>query len=65
VKEVVANKCGAFEVEKKIPSDIALGGASVKAWLNATILDGEVTSGDLQASWPLNIVRSLQSFPSP
>jgi len=64
VKEVIANKCGAFEVEKKIPSDVALGAVSVKAWLNATISDGEIVSGDLQASWPLNIVRSLESLPS-
>ena len=65
VKEVTANNAGAFEVEKRIPSDVALGPTSVKAWLNASISGGEVISGDLQASWPLNIVRSLQTLPLP
>ena len=64
VKEIVANKCGAFEVYKKIPSDVALGPVSVRAWLNATISEDEVIGGDLQACWPLNIVRSLEPLPT-
>ncbi len=64
VKEVVANKGGAFEVDKAIPAAVALGPGSVKAWLNATISSSEVISGDFQACWPLNIVKSLESFPS-
>jgi len=64
VKEVDVNKCGAFEVSKRIPSDVSLGPVSVRAWLNASISGDEVIDGDLQACWPLNIVRSLESLPA-
>jgi len=64
VKEVDVNKCGAFEVSKRIPSDVSLGPVSVRAWLNATISEDEVIDGDLQACCPLNIVSSLDSLPT-
>lgn len=59
VEEVVANRCGAFEAYATVPS-ISYGPVSVRAWLNAVISDDEVTRGDLQASWPLDIVDELE-----
>ena len=63
VEEVVANRCGAFEVYARIPRStvIGYGPVTVRAWLNAAISeDDEVTSGDLQATWPLDIVEELE-----
>ena len=59
VEEVLANRCGAFEVYASIPR-IGYGPVTVRAWLNAEISgDDEVTKGDLQATWPLDIVEEL------
>jgi len=63
-KKVTVNDAGAFDVSRTIPKTAAYGPTSVKAWLNATISGDEVTKGDLQAAWPLDIVKSLQSLPS-
>lgn len=63
VEEVLANRCGAFEVYATIPksSVIGYGPVTVRAWLNADIsADDEVTKGDLQATWPLDIVDELE-----
>ena len=62
VEEVLANRCGAFEVYTKIPRStvIRYGPVTVRAWLNAEISeDDEVIKGDLQATWPLDIVEEL------
>jgi len=61
VEEVLANRCGAFETFARLPSsaDIDEGPVTVRAWLNAVIEDGEVVSGDLQATWPLDIVDEI------
>jgi len=62
VEEVLANRCGAFEVYTRIPRStvIGYGPVTVRAWLNAEISrDDEVTKGDLQATWPLDIVEEL------
>jgi hypothetical protein len=58
VEEVLANKCGAFEVYTRVP-DIDYGPVTVRAWLNATIDDDQVVTGDLQATWPLDIVPEI------
>jgi len=62
VEEVLANRCGAFEVFTRIPksTEIDYGPVTVRAWLNAEISeDDEVIRGDLQATWPLDIVDEL------
>ena len=62
VEEVLANRCWAFEVYTRIPRStvIGYGPVTVRAWLNAEISeDDEVTKGDLQATWPLDIVEEL------
>ena len=62
VEEVLANRCGAFEVYTRIPRppEIDFGPVTVRTWLNAEISgDNEVTKGDLQATWPLDIVEEL------
>ena len=62
VEEIVTNRCGAFEVYTKIPKStvIGYGPVTVRAWLNAEISgDDEVIKGDLQATWPLDIVEEL------
>ena len=66
VEEVLANRCGAFETFARLPSsaDIDEGPVTVRAWLNAVIEDGEVVSGDLQATWPLDIVDEIIIPPS-
>lgn len=57
---VVANECGAFRVHTHLPpigeglSDYRT--VSLNVWLNASISEGYVVSGDLQASWPLKIM---------
>lgn len=54
---VVANKCGAFDIENLIvPSWVSLGPVSVKAWIDLNgnnILEEE--KGEKKASWPLEI----------
>jgi hypothetical protein len=63
VEEVLANRCGAFEVYTQLPrsSVTGYGPVTVRAWLNAEISDDdEVTKGDLQATWPLDIVEELE-----
>jgi hypothetical protein len=66
VEEVLANRCGAFEAFARLPSsaNISEGPVTVRAWLNAKIEDGEVVSGDLQATWPLDIVDEIIVPPS-
>jgi hypothetical protein len=61
VEEVLANRCGAFEVYTTLPrsSDIGYGPVSVRAWLTADIEDDKVVKGVLQATWPLDIVEEL------
>jgi hypothetical protein len=61
VEEVLANRCGAFETFARLPSsaNIDEGPVTVRAWLNAVIEEGEVVSGDLQATWPLDIVDEI------
>jgi len=62
VEEVLANRCGAFEVYTRIPksSQIDYGPVTLRAWLNAEISeDNEVVKGVLQATWPLDIVDEL------
>ncbi|MFC2024100.1 hypothetical protein ACFLTJ_00755 [Chloroflexota bacterium] len=59
VEEIVANRCGAFETYATVPR-IDYGPVSVKAWLYANIEEGEVISGELQATWPLDIVDELE-----
>ena len=61
VEEVLANKCGAFEAYTLLPksSEIDYGPVTVRAWLNAEIEDGKVIDGDLQATWPLDIVPEI------
>ena len=63
VEEVLANRCGAFEVYTQLPksSVTGYGPVTLRAWLNAEISDDdEVTKGDLQATWPLDIVEELE-----
>ncbi|MFC2024141.1 hypothetical protein ACFLTJ_00980 [Chloroflexota bacterium] len=62
VEEVLANRCGAFEVYTNLPSSsvTGFGPVSVRAWLNAEISNDEVIRGTLQATWPLDIVEELQ-----
>jgi hypothetical protein len=54
---VVANECGAFDLENIIvPSWVSLGPVSVKAWIDLNgnnILEEE--KGEKKASWPLEI----------
>jgi hypothetical protein len=59
VEEVVANRCGAFETYASIPR-IDYGPVSVKAWLHTEIEEDEVVRGELQATWPLDIVSELE-----
>ena len=61
VAEVLANRCGAFEVYTSIPksTEIDYGPVTVRAWLNAEMEDGKVIMGDLQATWPLDIVPEI------
>ena len=61
VEELLANSCGAFNVNTKIPgtTKIDYGPVTVRAWLNAEIEDGKVVTGDLQATWPLDIVPEI------
>jgi len=63
-KKVTVNDDGAFEVSRTIPKNAPYAPTSVKAWLDATVSGDEVTKGDFQACWPLDIVKSLKSFPS-
>jgi len=61
VEEVLANRCGAFEVYTSIPKSTVIdyGPVTVRAWLNAEMEDGTVIMGDLQATWPLDIVPEI------
>jgi len=62
VEEVLANRCGTFEVYTRMPKStkIDYGPVTVRAWLNAEISeDDEVAEGDLQATWPLDIVEEI------
>ena len=61
VEEVLANRCGAFEVYTTLPKStvIGYGPVSVRAWLNADIEEDKVVKGVLQATWPLDIVEEL------
>ena len=63
-KKVTANDDGAFEVSRTLPKTLPYGPALVKAWLDTSMSGDEVVEGDLQACWPLNVVRTLESFPS-
>ena len=62
VEEVLANRCGAFEVYTTLPRStvIGYGPVSVRAWLNADIEEDKVVKGVLQATWPLDIVDELE-----
>jgi len=63
-KKVTANDDGAFEVSRTLPKTLPYGPALVKAWLDTSMSGDEVVEGDLQACWPLNVLRTLESFPS-
>ena len=56
----ITNEDGAFKVFTYLPlvgEELSgYGPASLEAWLNASISEGRVVSGDLQATWPLNIM---------
>ena len=62
-KKVTANDSGAFEAYRTVPKTVSYGPVSIKAWLDAVVSEDEVTGGDLQACWQLNIVRSLEALP--
>jgi hypothetical protein len=53
--DVTANSCGAFEIDTTVPVDVDTGPVTVRAWLNASVVDDEVTSGELMAAWPLEV----------
>jgi hypothetical protein len=61
VEEVLSNRCGTFEEYALLPksTEIDYGPVTVRAWLNAEIEDGKVIDGDLQATWPLDIVPEI------
>ena len=54
--KVIANDCGAFEIERVFPHWVSVGLVSVNAWIdlnNNELLEEE--DGEKQASWPLYI----------
>jgi hypothetical protein len=53
--DATANSCGAFEIDTTVPVDVDTGPVTVRAWLNASVVDDEVTSGELMAAWPLEV----------
>lgn len=62
-RSISVNDDGAFEADRTIPDDADYGPTSIKAWLNVTESGDEVVDGDLQAVWPVVIVRHLEAFP--
>jgi hypothetical protein len=40
--------------------DVDTGPVTVRAWLNASVVDDEVTSGELMAVWPLEVEGSTE-----
>jgi hypothetical protein len=62
-RSVSVNDDGAFEADRNIPDDADYGPTSIKAWLDVTESGDEVVDGNLQAVWPLMVVRDLEAFP--
>jgi hypothetical protein len=62
-RSMSVNDDGAFEADRTIPDDADYGPTAIKAWLDVTESGDEVVDGDLQAVWPLVIVRDLEAFP--
>ena len=65
-KKVTANDTGTFEAYRNIPKTVLYDQpTAVKAWLNSVISGDEVTRGELQATYPLRVLRTCESFSVP
>ena len=62
-KKVTANEDGAFEAYRTINKTAAYAPTTIKAWLDVSVSDDEVIDVELQAVWPITVVKTLQALP--